>query len=314
MGQRPISLQDRVAVITGAGRGLGLAYAVEMAGRGAAIVVNDIDATCADEVVSTITEQGGIAIASYDDVSTPDGGAALVASALARFGKLDVVVNNAGILRNGFFEDLSLEEIEAVLRVNLASAFYVTQPAWRIMKDLRYGRVVMTSSSTGLFSHGGAANYAATKAGLYGLTKALAFEGQDFGVRVNAVLPWATTTIAAGNPVPGHVENWRRLCGPDVPPDDPRRSPELMAHLVAYLASDHCTTTGEAFSVCRGRYGRVFAGVADGWSAEDPSNVTAEQVEEHVDQIRDIGRHTVPMWVFDEVRTVVEPLVTHARG
>jgi NAD(P)-dependent dehydrogenase (short-subunit alcohol dehydrogenase family) len=310
MGQFTLSLEGQVAVITGAGRGLGLAYAVEMARRGAAVVVNDIDAACAEDAVSVVARDGGTAVASHDDVSTPAGGASLVASAIQHFGKLDVLVNNAGILRNGFFEDLSVEEIDTVLRVNLASAFYVTQPAWRIMKEQRHGRVVLTSSSSGLFSHQGVANYAATKAGLYGLTKALAFEGQDFGITVNAVLPWATTTIAEGNPVPGHADNWRRLCGPDIPMDDPRRSPAMMAHLVAYLVSDRCSTTGEAFSVCRGRYGRVFVGVADGWSPDDPVNVTAEQVEEHVDQIRDIGRHSVPTWVFDEVRSVVSPLVT----
>jgi NAD(P)-dependent dehydrogenase (short-subunit alcohol dehydrogenase family) len=308
MTPSPRTLDGRVAVITGAGRGLGRAYALELSRRGASVVVNDVASSYADETVADVERDGGTAVASYDDVSTPEGGAALVSTATSRLGRLDVVVNNAGILRNGWFEDLTVEQIRTVLDVNLAGAFWVTQPAWRIMKEQGYGRVVMTASSTGLFSHQGAANYAASKAGIYGLTKALAYEGIGHGVTVNAVLPGATTTIAQGNPVPGHVEAWAPLRALDLPMEDPRRSPETMAHLVAHLASESCITTGEAFSVCRGRYGRVFVGVSDGWIATATEPVSAEVVAGHFEEIRDVSRHTVPMWVFDEVRGVVTRL------
>jgi NAD(P)-dependent dehydrogenase (short-subunit alcohol dehydrogenase family) len=306
-----IDLEGDVAIVTGAGRGLGRAYALELARRGARVAVNDVSAAEAAEVVAEIRTGGGAAVAVSASVTTPDGGQAIVDAAVEAFGTVDIVVNNAGFLRPGYLEDLTADRIDDVLAVHLRGAFSVTQPAWRVMKQKGYGRVVMTSSSSGLFSHHGLSNYAAAKAGLYGLTKALAFEGRDHGVLVNAVLPYASTTITSGDPVPDLDEVWAASMPPGLSrsgmtPD--RREPGLVAPLVTFLASRSCAVTGEAFSACGGRFARVFVGVADGWLAPDPGSVTAEAIAAHLDEIRDTSRSSIPAWMFDEWADVARRL------
>lgn len=296
-----IDFSGRVAVVTGAGRGIGRSHALELARRGAAVVVNDYSQQFAQEVVGEIQSGGGKAIANYDSVATAEGGANIVKDALARFGKLDVLINNAGILRPAYFENLTLAEIDAVLDSHLRSCFFVTQPAWRHMKQTGYGRIIMTSSSSGLFSHQGLANYAAAKAGVYGLTKALAYEGAQCGIKTNVVLPYAQTTISKLNPIPDMLEHRNKFVSDELAQHIAGRdSPDMIAHLVAYLASEGCEPNGEAFSVCAGRYGRVFVGVADGWLAPDPRTVSAEAIAQNLPKIRDITQHTAPMWLFEE--------------
>jgi NAD(P)-dependent dehydrogenase (short-subunit alcohol dehydrogenase family) len=204
----PIDFDGQVVIVTGGGRGIGRAYCLDLGARGARVVVADISAVDADAVVEKISGAGGIALAAHYDVATKVGGEQIVQAALDHFGRLDAVINNAGILRNGYFEDLTEGQIESVFAVHLKGAFFGTQPAWRVMKQRGYGRLVMTSSTSGIFSHQGLSNYAAAKAGLYGLTKALAFEGRPFGIMVNAVLPTATSMIQEGNPVPGFDMDW----------------------------------------------------------------------------------------------------------
>src|SRR5438105_879159 len=190
-----ISFEGQVAVVTGVGRGLGRAHARDLARRGAAIVANDpgrdeAGVSWADHAVAEIEAAGGSAAASHDSVATPEGGRAIVELALERFGRVDVVIHNAGSFNLGNFEDLTAAAIDDVLDVHLKGAFWVCRPAFEDMLERQYGRIVLTSSSAGLFGMGGLANYAAAKAGLLGLGKALAIEGADLGIKANCVLPY----------------------------------------------------------------------------------------------------------------------------
>ncbi|HEU5323339.1 MAG TPA: SDR family NAD(P)-dependent oxidoreductase, partial [Methylomirabilota bacterium] len=195
-----IRFDGRVAVITGAGGGLGRTYAKEIARRGGMVVVNDLggkadgsgaSSSMADETVKQIVEAGGKAVANYDSVSTPQGGEAIVKAALDNFGRVDVVINNAGILRDKTFAKLAPEDLEIVLDVHLKGAFYVSQPAFRVMKEQNYGRLLFTASGAGIFGNFGQANYASAKAGLVGLVRTLALEGARSNIAVNAIAPVA---------------------------------------------------------------------------------------------------------------------------
>ncbi len=200
----PIAFDGRVAIITGSGGGLGRTYALELARRGARLVVNDLggavdgtgaSSSAADRVVEEIEAAGGEAVANYDSVSTEEGGAAIVQTALDSFGTVDIVVIHAGILRDKSFAKMEAAEVEAVLDVHLKGAFYVSIPAFGIMKESGYGRFVFTSSSSGLFGNFGQANYGAAKAGLAGLSNVLAIEGQKYNILSNAIAPIALTRM-----------------------------------------------------------------------------------------------------------------------
>ncbi len=300
-----VSFEDQVVIVTGGGRGLGRAYCLELAARGASVLVNDILEDSADQVAAEVRQAGGKAVASRASVATPEGGREIVESALEAFGTVDALINNAGILRNNLFEDLTVEQIDAVFDVNLRGTFFVTQPAWRIMKEKGYGRVVLTASAAGLFGRAGSVNYSATKAAMYGIGKALSFEGADHGIKVNTLLPRASSAITSKDPIPG----FNRYYSPEMMQAlDPRRGPELTAPLVAYLVSRECSVTGETFSSAFGRYARVFVGVAPGWLVADPQAVAIEDVVENLDAIRDRDGYTVPLSNFEETATVAEML------
>ena len=199
-----IRFDDRVAVITGAGGGLGKTYALEFAKRGGKVVVNDLGGSAdgsgagssmADQVVKEISEAGGTAVANYDSVATVEGGEAIIQTALDNFGQVDIVVNNAGILRDKSFAKLTNAELEIVLDVHLKGAFYVSQPAFRAMKERNYGRFIFTASAAGIFGNFGQTNYGAAKMGLAGLTKTLAIEGAKNDIRVNTIAPTAGTRM-----------------------------------------------------------------------------------------------------------------------
>ncbi len=183
--------------MTGAGRGLGRCHALELARRGARVVVNDVggDSEPAEEVVQEILAAGGVAVANRDSVATPEGGKRLVQQALDEFGSLEIVVNNAGILRDKAFHNLTPDLVEPVLLVHLTGAFNVTIPAWRHLRAAGYGRIVNTTSASGLFGNFGQANYGAAKAGLVGFTRSLAVEGRKVGISVNALSPMASTRM-----------------------------------------------------------------------------------------------------------------------
>jgi NAD(P)-dependent dehydrogenase (short-subunit alcohol dehydrogenase family) len=298
-----ISFDGQVVVLTGAGGALGRAYALELARRGAAVVVNDVagldspEGPVADAVVAEIEAAGGKAVASYDSVATPDGGRAVVERALERFGTVDAVIHNAGVWRHVLYQAMTQDQLDPVLDVHLRGAFFVTQPAWSIMKEKGYGRIVLTSSGAGAFGRESGTNYVAAKAGVLGLGRALALEGTRHGILTNCILPIAP--FGRQRPVPAAIVEQLTKAG--LPPN---AGPELVSPLVAYLASTACTVSGEAFSAGCGRYARVFIGVAGGWLSPGSSGATAEDIAAHLDDIEDLGDFAVPGSVWEELRDI----------
>lgn len=289
-----ITFDGRVAIVTGAGGGLGRTYALELARRGARVVVNDlggaVDGTGSSEsaaakVVAEIEEAGGEAIPNYDSVSSQEGGAAIVQAALDAWGTVDIVINNAGILRDKSFSKMTMEEVEAVLDVHLKGAFHVSLPAFRVMRENNYGRFVFTSSASGLFGNFGQANYGAAKAGLVGLSNVLAIEGAKYGILSNAVAPIARTRMTEDllGPLAEHV------------------APELVTPLVVYLCSEANQFTHQIFTAGGGRYGRVFIGTNEGWFSGKGVVPSVEDVAANMDTIRDISEYVIPESNTDEI-------------
>jgi NAD(P)-dependent dehydrogenase (short-subunit alcohol dehydrogenase family) len=304
-----VSFDGQVVVVTGAGAGLGRIYALELARRGAAVVVNDVagvdspEGPASDAVVAEIEAANGKAVASYDSVATPDGGRAIVDRALESFGTVDAVIHNAGVWRNVFYDEMTPDKLDPVLDVHLRGAFFVTQPAWSIMKRKGYGRIVLTSSGAGAFGREAGTNYVAAKAGLLGLGRALALEGARHGIRSNCILPIAP--FGRRGPVPGEITEQLRKAG--LPPS---AGPELVAPMVAYLASAACAVTGEAFSAGGGRYARVFIGVTSGWLSPGSACANAEDIGAHLEEIEGLGGFAVPGSVWEELRDIG---LAHAR-
>ncbi|HXY91933.1 MAG TPA: SDR family NAD(P)-dependent oxidoreductase [Acidimicrobiia bacterium] len=304
-----ISFDGRVVVVTGSGNGLGRAHALELARRGAAVVVNDlgggVDGTggakdAADGVVDEIVAAGGRAVPSYDSVASAEGGEAIVATALDAFGRVDAVVNNAGILRNESFGEMTREQLLPVLETHLLGSFYVSQPAYRVMRDQGYGRFVFTSSGSGLFGLRHQANYVAAKAGIAGLSSAIALEGEDRGIRSNVIAPVATTRIVAGMR-PGDVsERDLTLAGRGDPDLELPGEPEFVTPIVVYLASEQCDVSQQIFSAVNGRFARVFVAVTRGWYGPIDRPATAEAVRDHLEEITDRSEYQIPTSVFDE--------------
>jgi NAD(P)-dependent dehydrogenase (short-subunit alcohol dehydrogenase family) len=246
-----IDFEGRVAVVTGAGGGLGRSHALLLASRGAKVVVNDLGSSrdgsgggsqMADAVVQEIADAGGEAVASYDGVHTWDGGEAIVGTALEAFGRIDIVVNNAGILRDTSFAKLDPDELDMVLKVHLYGGFHVARAAWNHLKEQGYGRVINTTSGSGLYGNFGQSNYAAAKMGLVGLTRTLAIEGAKYGITAHAIAPAAASRMTEDLMPPEWLD---------------RLQPDYVAPLVAYLASEACTDTGRIYSVGGGHIARV---------------------------------------------------------
>jgi NAD(P)-dependent dehydrogenase (short-subunit alcohol dehydrogenase family) len=300
-----VSLKERVVIVTGAGAGLGRAYALDMARRGAAVVVNDLSADRADSVAAEIESAGGRAAVSYDSVAEAEPAAAIVATAVERFGTLDAIVCNAGTMKNAYFEDLAPSDLDAMLAVHVGGCWHPTHAAWPVFRKKGYGRIVLVSSAGGLWGLHGTANYAAAKGGVYGLGRALALEGREHGILVNILLPGGATTITANSPVPDYAKHVRAEITEVV---GARRQPEGVAPMVTYLASERCTVTGETFSAVGGRFARVFVAVADGWLAEDPLGVTADDIAEHFEEITDESSYEVPVSLVDEYENIVRRL------
>lgn len=270
MSARQLNFDGRVAVVTGAGRGLGRAYAQLLAGRGARVVVNDCDADPADSAVRDIITAGGDAVACSASVATPEGGQAIIAAALQSYGRLDIVIHNAGNVLRGSLRELSDADFDAVLDVHLRGAFHVVRAAFPVLCDAGYGRIVLTSSIGGLYGNTGVANYAAAKAGVIGLSNVAALEGAPDGVRCNVVVPAAVTRMAEGIDTSGY----------------PPMSPELVAPLVGWLAHESCSVTGEVLIALAGRIARAV--VAESPGVYQPA-WTVEEVGGRIAEIRDIG-------------------------
>ncbi len=304
-----IDFKDQVAVVTGAGRGLGREYALELARRGAAVVVNDLggtmagqgsDTAVADQVVEEITASGGTAVASYDSVDSQEGGEAIVRTAVERFGRLDAVVSNAGIFNSIPFDELSAEEWRRMLSVHLDGGFYLAQPAYRVMKSQGYGRFVFVASSAGMFGQHLEAHYAAAKSGLVGLTNVIALEGAPHGILASTVLPFGISRMVT-----------ETLGDPKVLEDNgffKAIRPELVAPLVVYLASRDCGLSHQNFSACAGRFARVFVGLGEGWMAPPDSNPSADDIAAHLSEVAATEPFTIPGSIYDEVVGVTERL------
>ena len=296
-----IRFDDQVAVITGAGHGLGRTYALEFARRGAAVVVNDLgvdvhgvgSGPAAQVVVDEITKAGGRAVANMDSVATPEGGKAIIDTAVEAFGRVDIVINNAGILRDKSFHNLSFQELDDILDVHLRGAFYVSQPAFKVMREQKYGRFIFTSSAAGLFGNFGQTNYSAAKMGLVGLSNTIAIEGARNGIQSNAIAPIARTRLT------------EELLGPMAELLDA----EYVTPLALYLCSRDCTLSHEIFSVGAGRYARVFVGDAQGWFSGKGNVPSVEDIAENMEQIRDLSAYTVPGNAQDEL-ALLAPLLS----
>jgi NAD(P)-dependent dehydrogenase (short-subunit alcohol dehydrogenase family) len=300
-----LGFDGKVAIVTGAGGGLGRAHARLLASRGALVVVNDVggavdgtgaSATPAEQVVAEIEAAGGAAVADAHSVSTVDGGEAIVQSALDAFGRVDIVVNNAGILRDKAFHNMDDEMIDAVLAVHLRGAFNVTRPAWRSMREQGYGRVVNTSSSAGILGNFGQANYGAAKMGLVGLTNVLAIEGQRHNIKANAISPIAGTRMTA--------EVLGRL--------NELLDPALVSPMVAFLAHEDCPVSGNVYSVGGGRVVRFFVGMTEGYRQFDRA-LTPEDVRDHFTEIDDTTTFTVP-WQAPDETMLLRDLLREAHG
>ena len=228
--------EGKVAVVTGAGGGLGRCHAIEFAKRGAKVVVNDlggsVDGTgagdAADAVVAEIETLGGTAVANKASVSDRAGAKSIVQTAIDAFGRIDILVNNAGILRDKTFKNMTLDEWDLVMNVHLNGTAYVTHAAWPLMYAQNYGRIVFTSSGSGIFGNFGQANYGAAKMGMVGLMNVLALEGANHNVRVNTLGPGAATRMT--NTVPGRDE--------DLSEPDPERHPKLVSPAVLFMCSE----------------------------------------------------------------------------
>jgi NAD(P)-dependent dehydrogenase (short-subunit alcohol dehydrogenase family) len=262
-----LRFDDRVAVITGSGRGLGRSYALLLASRGAKVLVNDpggslkgegVDAGPAEEVAREIRALGGRAVACTASVATPEGGSAIIQTALDEFGRIDILVHNAGNVRAASLKEMTQGDFDAVLDVHLRGAFHVVRPAFPLMCKAAYGRIVLTSSIGGLYGNHRVANYGVAKAGLIGLSNVVAIEGAAEGVKCNVIVPGAVTRMAEGIDISAY----------------PPMTPELVAPVVGWLAHESCSITAEMLISIAGRVARAFVAESPGvyrsaWSIED---------------------------------------------
>ena len=304
-----IDFTGQVAIVTGAGRGLGRLFAMEIARRGGSVVVNDLggtmhgegsDSRVADQVVAEIKRAGGVAAASYESVASPEGGEAIVRTAVDRFGRLDAVVSNAGIFNSVPFEELSQADWRQMLSVHLDGGFYLSQPAFRVMKSQGYGRFVFIASSAGLFGQPLEAHYAAAKTGLLGLTNVIAIEGAQHGILANAVLPFGYSRMVTDTVNdPQFLEESGFLNA---------IQPQLVVPIVVLLASSACQFTHHNYSAGAGRFARVFVALGEGWLAEPGSNPSADDIAAHLTDVSATEPFTVPMSIFDEVLGICDRL------
>ncbi|WP_297494214.1 SDR family NAD(P)-dependent oxidoreductase [Acidocella sp.] len=279
-----LRFDNRVAVITGAGRGLGRAHALLLASRGAKIIVNDLggslqgegaDTGPAQSVVDEIIAAGGEAIACTHSVTTPEGGAAIIDTAMQNYGRIDILIHNAGNVRRGSLKELSFADFEAVLDVHLRGGFHVVRAAFPLMCAAKYGRIILTSSVNGIYANANVGNYSMAKAGLIGLSNTAAIEGLAEGVKSNVIIPAAVTRMAEGLDTSAY------------PPMDP----ELVAPAVAWMAHESCSITGEMLIAVAGRVARAYVAETEG--VYRPS-WTIEQIAESIGAIRD----TANPWLF----------------
>ncbi|HJO35924.1 MAG TPA: SDR family oxidoreductase [Gammaproteobacteria bacterium] len=288
----------RVAIITGAGGGLGRSHAMLLASRGAKVVVNDlggaVDGTgasggAAQQVVDEIKAAGGEAVADTHNVASPESARAIFKTAIDAFGKVDILINNAGILRDKSFKNMSPELFDPVLDVHLKGTVWVTQAAWEHMRENKYGRIVNTSSAAGIFGNFGQTNYGAAKMGIVGFTHVLKQEGAKYNIKANVIAPGAKTRMT------------QDLLGPMASQFD--MGPEEVSPVVAYLCHEDCRVNGEIYSAAAGRVGRIFIGANLGMFK--PKH-TIEDIRDHWQQIRDTEQFSIPGSAMEEMSLLMK--------
>ena len=279
-----LGFDGKVAIITGAGGGLGREHALMLASRGALVVINDLggavdgtgsDKSAAERVVDEIKAAGGEAAADTNSVATAEGGKAIVQTALDAFGRVDIVINNAGILRDKSFHNMTPDLWQAVIDVHLTGAYNVTQAAWPLFREQSYGRVISTASGAGVFGNFGQANYGAAKMGLVGFTRVLAQEGAKYNIRANAIAPVAKTRM---------TEDILGTIGDSL-------EPRYVSPVVTYLAHETCEATGRLFSVAGGRVAEVFIAEGPGFTDKD---LSPESIAANWDAVTDRTTYDVP--------------------
>ena len=292
MAQPSLRFDGRTAIVTGAGQGLGRAYAKLLAERGAQVVVNDIVSEAADQAVDEINGAGGTAIADHHSVTNPDGGVGLAEHARDAFGSVHIVINNAGVNRAAEFADMTSDLLEDMIAVHLRGPCHVLWPLWPSMVEQGYGRVVNIASGA-VWGLRGQSAYAACKAGIMGMTRTLGREGGYNGVQVNCVLPWAVTAPSpdrSGDKFGAIIEAHMR--------------PEYVAPAVIWLAHEDCPANGELFTVDGPRMARLAWVATHGHTDLDP---TPESYRDHWDDIMDLTNYTVPQSTNDHMRNTVMP-------
>jgi NAD(P)-dependent dehydrogenase (short-subunit alcohol dehydrogenase family) len=293
-----LGFEGRVAVVTGAGRGIGRAYARLLAARGAQVVLNDLggsmggdgaDAEPAAAAVAEITAAGGVAIADTSDVATVEGGQAVVELAVERFGRIDVVINNAGIMRWAGLPEVDADNLGRHLAVHVGGSFNTTRAAWPHMVEQGYGRIVMTTS-TGMFGLPNNLSYATAKAGVIGLARSLRTAGATHGIKVNCIAPAAATRMGGDT-------------------DAAEMSPDLVAPMAAFLAHESCPVSGEIYVAGAGRFARIFIATTPGY-VDTSGAPTVEDVAEHWTTINDETGYVIPTDLIDWSST----FLTHVRA
>ena len=293
-----IRFDNRVAIVTGAGNGLGRAHALLLASRGAKVVVNDpggaVDGkggghAAADKVVDEIKAAGGQAVANYDSVADARAAANIVKTAVDSYGTVDIVVNNAGVLRDKTFHNMTVEDFDFVVKVHFLGTAYVTHAAWPILRNKAYGRVVVTSSNSGIYGNLGQSNYGGAKLAVVGFMNAVRLEGQKYNIMVNALAPIAATRMTESLMTPEVLNKLR---------------PEFVSPMVAYLCSEQCQRTGEIWSAGAGNFARIEYREAAGHRVEGRAP-TIEDVMENIDKIADVSASRVFKTSSEEVAAVV---------
>ena len=296
-------LKGRTAVITGAGGGLGRTHALLFAKHGANVVVNDLGGSCkgegkgsemADKVVDEIKAAGGNAVANYDSVSTEAGANGIVKTAVDTFGKIDILVNNAGILRDTSFVKMTDADWDLVFAVHMKGAYYCTKAAWGYMRDQKFGRVVLTSSASGIYGNFGQTNYAAAKMGLVGFGQTLALEGEKYNIRVNMIAPVAASRMTESLMPPFVLEKLK---------------PECVSPLVVYLCSENVDVNGELYEVGAGAIARIETLRSKGL-AMNPDEITVEAVAEAWTKINDMTDAQILRSIGESTQTTLAHCMT----
>ncbi len=278
-----IDFSGRVAIVTGAGQGIGRRYALELGSRGAKVVVNDLgvtldgsgsDSSAADKVVEEIVRAGGRAIANYDSVATMAGGKNIVGTAVDTYGKADILINNAGIVRDKSFMKMTEDEWDMVINVHLKGAFCVTQPAVKAMKENNYGRIVFTASTSGLYGNFGQTNYGAAKMGLVGIMNTLKLEVSKYDIKINTIAPTA----------------WSRMTADIFPPEfEDKMNPQFNEPMALYLCSGENTSSGHIYATGAGWYGRTAIVSGDGLCLGNGKRpISVEEIRDNFEKISDV--------------------------